>query len=109
MKFPSGIIASCGCSYGSSGPGFLRVTGDSGFLEFLPAFNYDGLRVFGGGDGKPVEIASSEKHPYQFTLEADYFADCIRNNKQPTPGGEEGLKDMLAIEAIYRAAGKPIA
>jgi predicted dehydrogenase len=109
MKFPSGIIASCGCSYGSSGPGFLRVTGDTGFLEFLPAFNYDGVRVFGSANGKPIEVTSSEKHPYQFTLEADYFSDCIRNNKQPTPGGEEGLKDMLAIEAIYRAAGKPIA
>ena len=109
MKFPSGIIASCGCSYGSSGPGFLRITGDTGFLEFLPAFNYDGVRVFGSANDKSIEIASSEKHPYQFTLEADYFADCIRNNKPPTPGGEEGLKDMLAIEAIYRAAGKPIA
>ena len=109
MKLPSGIIASCGCSYGASGPGFLRITGDSGNIEFQPAFNYDGLRVHGTVSGKPLDIASTEQNPYQFTLEADYFADCIRNNKQPTASGEEGLKDMLAIEAIYRAAGKPIA
>jgi predicted dehydrogenase len=109
MKFPSGIIASCGCSYGASGPGTLRISGENGFIQFLPAFNYDGVRVFGSANGKSIEIASNEKHPYQFTLEADYFSDCIRNNKQPTPSGEEGLKDMLAIEAIYRAAGKPIA
>ncbi len=109
MKFPSGIISSCSCSYGASGPGTLRITGENGFIQFLPAFNYDGVRLFGSANGKQLDIASSEKHPYQFTLEADYFSDCIRNNKQPTPGGEEGLKDMLAIEAIYRAAGKPIA
>jgi len=42
-------------------------------------------------------------------LEAEHFADCIRNNKQPESPGEEGLKDMLAIEAIYKAAGAPIA
>ena len=35
--------------------------------------------------------------------------DCIRNNKEPEAPGEEGLKDMLGIEAIYRAAGAPIA
>jgi predicted dehydrogenase len=109
MKLPSGITASCSCSYGASAPGFLRIVGDSGNVEFQPAFNYDGLRVHGTVNGKPLDIVSKEKNPYQFTLEADHFADCVRNNKQPLPTGEEGLKDMLAIEAIYRAAGKPIA
>jgi predicted dehydrogenase len=42
-------------------------------------------------------------------LEAEHFSDCIRNNKQPESPGEEGLKDMLSIEAIYKAAGAPIA
>ena len=35
------------------------------------------------------------------------MADCIRNNPEPLTLGEEGLKDMLAIEAIYRAARTP--
>ena len=42
-------------------------------------------------------------------VEAEHFADCIRNNKEPKVPGEEGLKDMLAIEGIYQAAGAPIA
>ena len=109
MNFPSGIIASCGCSYGASGPGFLRINGDHGFVQFEPAFNYDGIHARGAINGKPLDLVSTEKNPYQFTLEADHFADCIRNNKQPLPTGEEGLKDMLAMEAIYKAAGKPIA
>ena len=109
MKLPSGIIASCGCSYGQSGPSILTINGESGYLVMEPAFNYEGVRLHGNVGGKPIELASTEKHPYQFTIEAEHFADCIRNNKEPEAPGEEGLKDMLAIEAIYQAAGAPIA
>jgi predicted dehydrogenase len=42
-------------------------------------------------------------------LEGEHFAACIRNNKQPKSPGEEGLKDLVAIERIYKAAGTPIA
>jgi predicted dehydrogenase len=109
MKFPSGIIASCGCSYGQSAPGFLTINGDKGSLQFESAFLYDGVHLRGNADGKEIDIAGTGKAPFQFTVEADHFAECIRNNRQPESPGEEGLKDMLAIEAIYRAAGTPIA
>ena len=109
MKLPSGIIASCGCSYGQRGPSMLAINGESGYLVMEPAFHYDGLRLHGEIGGKQIEQSSTEKHPYQFTIEAEHFADCIRNNKEPMSPGEEGLKDMLAIEAIYQAAGAPIA
>ncbi len=109
MKMPSGIIASCGCSYGQRGPSILTINGESGYLVMEPAFNYEGLRLHGEVDRKPIEQVSTEKHPYQFKIEAEHFADCIRNNKEPATPGEEGLKDMLAIEAIYQAAGAPIA
>ena len=74
-----------------------------------PAFNYEGVRLHGEIGGKKIEQVSDERHPYQFTIEAEHFADCIRNNQEPEAPGEEGLKDMLAIEAIYKAAGAPIA
>jgi predicted dehydrogenase len=109
MKFHSGIIASCGCSYGQRGPSILTINGDTGYLVIEPAFNYEGVRLHGEVGGKQIELVSTEKHPYQFTIEAEHFADCIRNNKEPATPGEEGLKDMLAIEAIYQAAGAPIA
>jgi predicted dehydrogenase len=109
MTMPSGILASCGCSYGQTGPSFFTINGERGYLQFLPAFNYDGVRMSGMVDSKPLDRASSGKNPYQFTLEADHFSACIRNNRPPKTPGEEGLKDMLAMEAIYRAAGTPIA
>ncbi|MBV9074796.1 MAG: Gfo/Idh/MocA family oxidoreductase [Acidobacteria bacterium] len=109
MKLPSGILASCGCSYGQRGPSSLAINGDSGYLVMESAFNYEGVRLHGEVGGKQIELASTEKHPYQFKIEAEHFADCIRNNKEAATPGEEGLKDMLAIEAIYGAAGAPIA
>ncbi len=109
MKLPSGILASCGCSYGQDGPSFLIINGDKGTLQLQPAFNYDGLHLFGHASGQPIDVLATGKAPFQFTLEAEHFVDCIRHNKRPEPSGEEGLKDMLAIEAIYRSAGTPIA
>jgi predicted dehydrogenase len=109
MKMPSGILASNGCSYGQTGPSFLTINGERGSLQFNPAFNYDGLHLTGLIDRKPIEIASPGKNPYQFTIEADHFSDCIRTNRQPKTTGQEGLKDLLCIEAIYRAAGTPVA
>lgn len=109
MKMPSGIIASCGCSYGQDGPSFLTINGNKGFLQFEPAFLYDGVHLTGHAGGKKVDIRGTGKMPFQFTIEADYFAQCVWENKQPLSGGEEGLKDLIAVEAIYRAAGTPIA
>ena len=109
MKFPSGIIASCGCSYGQVGPNFLMMNGDAGALEMNPGFLYDGPRLQGFASGQRIDEQSPGKHPYVFALEADHFSDCVRNDKEPRSAGEEGLKDMIAIEAIYKAAGTPIA
>lgn len=109
MKFPSGIMASCGCSYGQRGPSFLTINGDRGYLQMDSAFLYDGLRLRGDLPGGEIDEKSRGKLPFQFTFEAEHFADCVRHNKQPQSPGEEGLKDMIAIEAIYKAAGAPIA
>ncbi len=109
MKFPSNLLASSGCSYGESGPSYLNICGTQGFLQVQPAFFYDGLQFTGRTVNGPIEESSPGKNPYQFTYEADHFADCIRNNTTPATPGEEGLADQLAIEAIYRAAGHPLA
>jgi predicted dehydrogenase len=109
LKFPSGVLATAGSSYGENGGAYLRIDGSAGTINIEPAFYYDNLKFTGQGKSGPIQGATPEKAPYQFTYEADHFADCIRNDKQPATAGEEGLADMLAMEAIYTAAGAPIA
>ena len=74
-----------------------------------PAFLYDGVHLQGAVGRESIDQLGTGKLPFQFVLEAEHFASCIRKNKEPESPGEEGLKDILAIEAIYKAAGAPIA
>ena len=64
------------------------------------------MRIFRGG-GIEERILPQRDH---FAAEMDHLADCVLNNTQPLTPGEEGLKDMRIIAAIYEAArtGKPI-
>jgi predicted dehydrogenase len=108
MKFPSGVVASCNTSYGSDMNGFYRVHGSKGMIELSPAFGYQGIHMKAELDGGPgIDMPTPEHGPEQFTVEADYFAGCIWNNKEPKSGGQEGLRDMELMSQIYQAAGLP--
>jgi len=109
IKMPSGTIASAGSSYGVSGDNYLTIYGSDGHIRVSSAYVYQGVKFTAMTKTGPLDVASDGVMPYQFTFEADHFADCIRNNTQPKTGGDEGLKDLLAMEGIYKAAGAPIA
>ena len=105
-RFPSGILASCSTTYGGNMPGFFQVNGSKGWIQMLPAFSYEGLRLRASfGNRQEIDKQNPEKDPTQFRREADHMAQCIRENKQPKTPGEEGLRDMQHMVAIYRAAG----
>ncbi len=53
MKFPSGIIASCGSSYGQFGPMTLSIHGDQGYISLNPAFGGGGIRLTGKAGRRP--------------------------------------------------------
>jgi len=100
LRFPSGVLANCTSSYGVPLNRF-RVVGTSGWAELEPALTYDGLKMRAGTWTKIEErIQPVINH---FAAEMDHLVDCIRNDKQPLTPGEEGLKDMRLIEAIYKS------
>jgi len=109
MKLPSGGVASLASSYGENMPGFLRIHGEKGSMELTHAYAYQGVHLESTGGSLHLNTTSQGDDTMHFQIEAEYFAECIRKGKDPGTPGEEGLKDMLAIEAIYRAAGTPIA
>jgi len=110
MKFPSGIVASCNTTYGANMPGFYRIHGTRGMIHMEPAFGYEGLHLTARIQGEPpIDEPNPARDPSQFVLEGDHFAECIRQNKEPKTAGEEGLKDMKLMMAIYRSCGRPAA
>ena len=107
MKFPSGIVASCNTTYGCSMPGFYRVHGTQGMIHMEPSFPYEGIRLTARIQGEqPIDEASPDRDPVQFVREADHLADCVRENREPKPNGEEGLKDMKIMMEIYKSCGR---
>jgi predicted dehydrogenase len=109
MKFPSGVVAACNTTYGANMPGFVTVHGSKGTIHMQPAFSYEGVHLTANIQGEPaIDEQNTDKDPYQFLSEADYFADCIAQNKEPKTNGEEGLRDMQYIAQIYKSAGRTL-
>jgi predicted dehydrogenase len=101
LRFPSGVIANCTSSYGAPFNRF-RVVGTNGWAELEPALIYSGLRMRASSGGKIEErMPPVVDH---FAAEMDHLSDCVMTDKPPLTPGEEGLKDMRIINAIYQAA-----
>ena len=101
LRFPSGILANCVSSYGTSFNKF-RVNKKLGAFELDPATPYTGLRmrVFRGGT---IEDRSLPQRDH-FQLQVDHFSNAIQTNTDPLTPGEDGLKDMRIVEALYESA-----
>ncbi len=107
LRFPSGILASCASSYGA-GLNRWRVSKPGGWAELEPALNYTGLRMRVSRNG----VLEERPQPVvdHFGAEMDHFSGCVLAGKESLTPGEEGLRDMRIIKAIYDAAlsGKPV-
>jgi glucose-fructose oxidoreductase len=103
LRFPSGTLANCVSAY-TSNHNRYRVVGTRGWVELEPATGYSGhaMRVQLGGPAEPRVLPAPAKN--QFVGQLDHLSECILNGTDPIVGGEEGLRDMRVIAAIYEAA-----
>ena len=102
LRFPSGVLASCTSSY-SCGLNRFRAIGTRGWAEVEPALSYRGVKFRKGGRGPKVDEPNLGD-PNQFATEMDELARCIIENKEPNASGEQGLRDVKIMMAIYEAA-----
>ncbi len=102
LRFPSGAIANCTSSYGYYPTSHFRVIGTQGWLEMDPATWYTGLRMKVGGKNGIVERELPIRD--HFALEMDHMSQCVMTNKEPLTPGEEGLRDITLMMAIYESA-----
>jgi glucose-fructose oxidoreductase len=104
LEFPSGAIAGCQAMY-SANQNRILLMGDTGRVELEPATRYDGNQMWLGRDGRERAFTPPPgPGKTQFAGQLDHLADCILAGRQPIVSGEEGLRDMRIVEAIYRSA-----
>lgn len=103
LLFPSGAIANCVSSY-SSGHNAFRATGSKGWVGMEPATPYQGHRLWRRLNGKTEEIELPPPPHLQWVGQLDHLAESVQDGIPLRASGEEGLRDMRLIEAIYRSA-----
>jgi predicted dehydrogenase len=96
MEFPSGAVSNSITSYASSVER-LFVSAENGWLEVRPAYGYGPLK------GKTKDGDMNLPHVNHQAMQMQDFATCVLENKESSVNGEEGLKDLKVIEAIYKA------
>jgi predicted dehydrogenase len=99
MRFPGGAIANCSSSYETALGARFRVYAERGWFGLDPAFLYSGNRGM-RSDRKEINLPADDL----FTLEMDDFSRCILENRESKVSGEEGLRDVRIMMAIYEAA-----
>jgi predicted dehydrogenase len=101
LRFPSGILANCSSSYGYDSQNRYRVVGTDGWVELEPATIYSGLRMRVHRKNVLEEVQLPVRD--HFALEMDHMSECVMENKEPLTPGEEGLRDLRIMAAIYEA------
>ncbi len=99
LGFPGGAIASCLSTYSMNNLDKFFLNGENGFAEMQPSTGYGPIK------GRTNKGELTQPHITHQTLQMDAMAEIILDNKQPLVpvDGEEGLKDMKIVDAIYRA------
>ena len=99
LGFPSGVIASCLSTYSMNHLDKFFLNGSNGFAELQPATGYGPIK------GRTNKGELNQPHVPHQAVQMDEMAGIILEGKKPRVpvDGEEGLKDMKIIDAIYKA------
>lgn len=110
LEFPSGALAGCQSMY-SANQNRILLMGSKGRVELEPATRYEGNHLWTGRDGREQEVSPPPgPGKTQFAGQLDHLSQCVIDGREPIVSGEEGLRDLRIVEAIYRSAreGKTI-
>jgi predicted dehydrogenase len=98
LQFPSGAVADCVASFNAPGMNRLAVYAERGAFGLDPAYGYAGVRGW-RSDGVPLAFDPVD----QFAAELDDFAQCVSSGVATSVPGEEGLRDVRIMLALYDA------
>lgn len=100
LEFPGGVIADIKTSYGEN-INYLNILCKKGEIKIAPYQPYAGVR----GTSPLGEINHPYDVPWQQAKQMDDDAMAIMQGKAMMVPGEEGLRDIRVVEAVYKAAG----
>ncbi len=102
LRFPGDKLAQFNCSYYGGPVNSFVAVGTKGSVMLDPCYMF----------GKPLEQTlaigekkdkTSFKNTDHFGGELKYFSDCILNDTEVEPDGEEGFADVRVLEAVIEA------
>jgi predicted dehydrogenase len=99
LGFPGGAVASCLSTYAMNYLDRFFLNGEKGFAELHPATGYGPI------EGRTHKGPLTQPHMTHQTIQMDEMAAIILDGKKPVVpvDGEDGLKDMIIIDAVYEA------
>ena len=99
LGFPSGAIASCLSTYSMNNLDRFFLTAEKGFAELQPSTGYGPIK------GRTHKGELTQPHVTHQTIQMDEMAGIILEDKEALVpvDGDEGLKDLKIIDAIYEA------
>ncbi|KAG4080500.1 hypothetical protein HA402_013958 [Bradysia odoriphaga] len=99
LGFPSGAVASCLSTYNMNYLDRFYLNGEKGFAELQPSTGYGPIR------GRTSKGELTQPHITHQTVQMEEMAGILLEGKQPVVpvDGEEALKDLKIIDAIYQA------
>jgi len=98
LEFPSGARAACHTSFGIP-MNYLKINYEKGWLEMKPHSSYKGNQGL-MSDGTEINFPLENQQAKQM----DEDALAIINKTDLLVPGEEGLRDIRVVEAVYKSA-----
>lgn len=99
FEFPGGVLADIKTSFGEN-INFLDITCEKGAINMAPYSGYNGIK----GKSPLGEIYHPYQVPWQQAKQMDDDANAIMKAMPMLVPGEEGLRDIRIVEAIYKSA-----
>jgi glucose-fructose oxidoreductase len=96
LQFPGGAVANLETGF-HVGFNYLKVRAEDGFFELDPFSTYGGIK------GRSTNGDFDFPDVNQQKAQMDEVAECIIEGKPMRVTGEEGLRDMIVVDAIYRS------
>jgi predicted dehydrogenase len=108
LEFEGGIAALIEAGwyhlYADGLEGYTQVYGTKGYARALPSELHTHVEGVWSVTRPQMPVRKQQCDLPMYQAQMDYFLDCLLHDREPTPGGHDGLWAIRVLEAAYRSA-----